>query len=82
MICCLCKQAITASQEIEHHHPIYKSRGGTETAPAHKACHRQRHSEEGDFAAWGRIGGKLSSITRVLVNQSQKRQHASRIRYG
>ena len=64
-ICYLCKQAITAHQQIEYHHPIYKSRGGIETAPTHKACHRQHHSEQGDFAAWGRIGGKLSSITRA-----------------
>jgi hypothetical protein len=55
MICLLCKNPITASQEIEHHHQIYKSEGGTETAPTHKACHRKHHSEQGDFAAWGRV---------------------------
>jgi hypothetical protein len=65
MICCLCKQAITAHQEIEYPHPIYKSRGGTATAPAHKACHRKYHSEQGDFAAWGRVGGSLTALTRV-----------------
>jgi hypothetical protein len=65
MICFLCKQAITTDQQVEHHHPIYKSEGGTQTAPTHKACHRQYHSEQGDFIAWGRIGGKLSSISRA-----------------
>jgi hypothetical protein len=65
MICYLCKQAITASQQIEHHHPIYKSRGGTQIAPTHKACHRKHHSKQGDFAAWGRIGGSLTALTRV-----------------
>jgi sterol desaturase/sphingolipid hydroxylase (fatty acid hydroxylase superfamily) len=65
MICYLCKQAITTNQQIEHHHPIYKSRGGTETAPTHKACHRKHHSEQGDFKVWGRIGGSLTAITRA-----------------
>ena len=65
MICLLCKNPITASQEIEHHHPIYKSEGGTETAPTHKACHRSLHQDNGDFAAWGRIGGSLTALTRV-----------------
>jgi hypothetical protein len=65
MICHLCKQAITADQQIEFHHPVYKSKGRTTTAPTHKACHRRHHSEQGDFAAWGRLGGRLSSVTRV-----------------
>jgi hypothetical protein len=65
MICCLCKQTITKDQQIEFHHPVYKSRGGTETAPTHKACHRRHHSEQGDFAAWGRIGGNITALTRV-----------------
>jgi hypothetical protein len=65
MICYLCKNPITADQQIEYHHPIYKCEGGTQTAPIHKDCHRSFHKESGDFAAWGRIGGRLSSVTRV-----------------
>ncbi len=65
MICFLCKQAFTADQLIEYPHPIYKSRGGTQTAPAHKACHRKHHSEQGDFKAWGKPGGTFSSLTWV-----------------
>ena len=65
MICFLCKQAITPNQQVEHHHPIYKSEGGTQTAPTHKACHRQYHSEQGDFRAWGKQGGALAALTRV-----------------
>ena len=65
MICYLCKQAIAAHQQIEHHHPLYKSNGGTETKPTHKACHRVFHSTQGDFKAWGRRGGSLSALTRA-----------------
>jgi hypothetical protein len=58
--CYFCQAPITEGEEIEYHHPIYKSRGGEETRPAHKACHRSHHSQSGDFAEWGR----LSSLTR------------------
>jgi hypothetical protein len=65
MICFLCKQAISKDQPIEMHHPIYKSEGGTQTAPTHKACHRQCQSDQGDFRAWGKVGGTIVSLTRV-----------------
>ena len=65
MNCYLCKGNIAKTDKVEFHHPIYRSRGGTETAPTHKACHRQHHSAQGDFAAWGRIGGQLTALTRV-----------------
>jgi hypothetical protein len=61
MKCFLCSQPITNQDEIEYHHPTYKSRGGVETFPTHKACHRQHHSKQGDFREWG----KLSAITRA-----------------
>ena len=61
MKCFLCSQPITATDEIEYHHPTYKSRGGLEAFPTHKACHRQHHSKQGDFREWG----KLSAITRA-----------------
>lgn len=54
MKCFLCSQPITATDEIEYHHTIYKSRGGVETSPTHKECHRAHHSTEGDFREWGR----------------------------
>jgi len=59
--CYLCHQPITAQDEIEYHHPVYKSRGGVEVAPTHKRCHRAHHSNKGDFRAWG----KLSSLSRA-----------------
>ena len=61
MKCFLCSQPITDQDEIEYHHPTYKSRGGLITFPTHKACHRQHHSKQGDFREWG----KLSSLTRA-----------------
>ena len=77
-ICYLCKQAITAGQPIEFHHPIYKSEGGTATAPTHKACHRNFHKESGDFAAWGRLGGSLTALTRVWsVNLKNVNTHTA-----
>ncbi len=60
MNCYLCQQPINAQDEIEYHHPVYKSRGGAETAPTHRECHRQHHSSNGDFREWG----KLSALTR------------------
>ena len=61
MTCYLCTQPITERDEVEHHHPIYKSRGGIETAPTHKECHRAHHANQGDFVAWG----KMSALTRA-----------------
>jgi hypothetical protein len=75
MTCYLCKGRISKQDKVEYHHPIYKSQGGTVTAPTHKACHRQHHSTQGDFAHRWQFNG----INKGLVSQSQKRQHASRI---
>jgi hypothetical protein len=54
MTCYLCRKPITARQQVEHHHPIYKSRGGLNAAPTHLKCHREHHSACGDFREWGR----------------------------
>lgn len=59
LICYFCKLEITQDQPINLHHPIYKSRGGTEVVPSHEQCHRSHHSE--DFKAWG----KQSALTRA-----------------
>jgi hypothetical protein len=61
MKCFLCSQPITNQDGIEYHHPIYKSRGGTQTFPCHKFCHRSHHQSKGDFKEWGR----LSALTRA-----------------
>lgn len=72
MTCYLCRQPITTSQKVEYHHPIYKSRGGTETAATHKSCHREHHRSQGDFREWG----SLSAATRVWAfNLKNVRNH-------
>ena len=62
MRCCLCPHPIREGDEVEYHHPVYKSRGGQEVKPAHKACHRAHHAP--DFPEWGRQGGKIAALTR------------------
>lgn len=70
LICYFCKLEITQDQSINLHHPIYKSRGGTEVVPTHEQCHRSHHSE--DFREWG----KLSALTRAWAfNLKNVRNH-------
>jgi hypothetical protein len=54
MTCYLCTQPINARQKVDNHHPIYKSKGGAQTKPCHRRCHRDHHSKQGDFKAWGK----------------------------
>jgi hypothetical protein len=61
MKCFLCSQTLNSLDEIEYHHPTYKSNGGVEAFPTHKSCHRNHHSSKGDFKEWG----KLSALTRA-----------------
>jgi hypothetical protein len=65
MRCFFCSLPILTGQTVNHHHVTYKSRGGTETAPAHQHCHVNQHSTSGDFREFGRIGGKVTATTRV-----------------
>jgi hypothetical protein len=58
--CYFCEAPIQPGDVINRHHPVYKSRGGIETTPAHEQCHRAHHKE--DFKEWGREGGKLSAL--------------------
>lgn len=57
MVCVDCG----ASENIDYHHVVPKSEGGTETIPLCKTCHRERHKRQGDFARWGRKGGKKTA---------------------
>ena len=68
MICYLCHKPITARQKVEQHHPIYKSKGGTYTAPTHKRCHRNHHSKQGDFKAWGKKAASKKRWAFHLLN--------------
>ena len=60
MNCFLCAQPIEPGDEVNLHHPVYRSHGGTEVVPTHKACHVVHHSTSGDYRAWG----QRSALTR------------------
>jgi hypothetical protein len=70
MTCYLCRRAIRSRQKVEYHHPTYKSRGGTQTAPTHKRCHRNHH--QSDFVEWGR---KSAQTCRWAFNLLNVRSH-------
>ena len=65
MTCYLCSHAIQPGEDVNLHHPVYRSHGGTQTEPTHKDCHVAHHSDQGDFREWGRQGGIITAATRV-----------------
>jgi hypothetical protein len=74
--CYFCTEAIEKGDEVNLHHPVYKSNGGKSTEPAHKGCHVEFHSTEGDFKQWGRIGGQISALSRQWAfNLKNVREH-------
>lgn len=76
MICALCNSAIKQDDEVNLHHPIPRSKGGTETAPTHKECHVAHHSDSGDFRVWGKQGGLITATTkRWSFNLRNVKQH-------
>jgi hypothetical protein len=64
MTCHICTQPINAGDVVNNHHVTYRSQGGTETKPTHKACHVALHTVRGDFKEWGRIGGQISALSK------------------
>ncbi len=72
MTCHICCKEIRNRQQVEYHHPVYKSRGGTQTAPTHKRCHRNHHQQQGDFREWGR---KSAQTCRWAFNLLNVRTH-------
>lgn len=76
MTCYVCTLPIGPTDAINHHHVIYKSQGGTETAPTHKRCHVMLHSSRNDFREWGRRGGLISALSRQWAfNLKNVREH-------
>lgn len=61
--CFFCNRRISKAQ-LNLHHVIPRSEGGTATAPAHKSCHIAHHSTQGHFRRWGAVGGRLAAVTR------------------
>lgn len=68
MTCYLCTQPISPRQQVDYHHPHYKSRGGTKTTPCHRKCHRNHHSKQGDFRAWGKKSASKKRWAFHLLN--------------
>jgi hypothetical protein len=64
MTCYFCRAAILPDDEINYHHPVLRSQGGTRVEPSHKACHVAHHSNSNEFREWGREGGQLSAMTK------------------
>ncbi len=64
MRCALCSGAIKPGDEVNLHHPVYRSAGGRETEPTHRDCHIAFHSQQGDFRYFGRIGGQISALSK------------------
>jgi hypothetical protein len=63
MTCYFCSEPIQPG-DVNMHHPVYRSRGGTHVEPSHRACHVAHHSDRGDYKSWGRIGGQITALTR------------------
>ena len=76
MTCLFCSQPITTADVVNQHHVIYRSQGGTETAPMHKACHVALHRSRQDFARWGKQGGQKAALSmRWAFNLRHVRTH-------
>ncbi len=72
LACYFCKDEIQPDENLNLHHPIYKSNGGTQVEPAHETCHVEFHSKQGDFSEWG----KRSAETRAWAfNLKNVRSH-------
>lgn len=64
MTCHICTQPIQTGDEVNLHHPIYRSQGGTETEPTHARCHVALHRARGDCREFGRSGGEISALSK------------------
>lgn len=64
--------------ELQWHHPIPRSEGGTDTVPYCRGCHVRHHSKRGDFARWGRLGGQASAALGHWAHHLRRvRDHAN-----
>ena len=57
--CWLCERPIGSRYEL--HHPVPKSRGGRETVPLHRICHRTLHARFTN-AELARIGANVEAL--------------------
>jgi hypothetical protein len=61
MRCAFCSLPILESDQINWHHPTWRSKGGTEVVPTHQRCHVEHHSKSNHFREWGRKGGRKTA---------------------
>lgn len=52
--CYFCGELVVGD-DADLHHPG-RARGPEYTVVAHRSCHTQHHSENGDFSKWGSLG--------------------------
>jgi 5-methylcytosine-specific restriction endonuclease McrA len=64
--------ASCAWKKKHEHHIIYRSNGGKDTPDnvvmVCRKCHVKLHSENGDYANWGRLGGKTTANRHHYIN--------------
>jgi|GEM_PF-2311476 len=79
--CHFCRKPV-CRRDLNQHHVIPKSEGGTETAPAHRKCHVKHHSRQNDYQRWGRMGGlKTASLMIWIFNLKRGRRPADPLRW-
>lgn len=63
------------------HHIVYRSQGGADTPDNLRAlchsCHTKLHSEAGNYADWGRKGGKATAAKMVSMPNLKQFQGAA-----
>jgi hypothetical protein len=66
-----------AGGRLQLHHVVYRCNGGgSQLVPLCDRCHKQLHSQRGDFREWGRRGGKATAARRHYVNNLKQFQNA------
>lgn len=68
-ICIDCNQYTTIEQ---HHYPIPRCEGGTNTISLCKKCHIARHVQANDFARYGQKGGKVTGANPANYKRNLK----------
>ena len=75
-VCTFCNKQ---SMRIYWHHEPYKSRGNAARkgeVPLCRECHLRLHSEKGDFARWGAIGGQHTAANPANWQKNLKQYRA------
>jgi hypothetical protein len=81
---CACSGCNRMARHIHHNTP--RCQGGTDDTENLVAlcqkCHVAHHSNQGDFKAWGRVGGQITAQTgKSIPNLKQFQGEAGRARW-